>query len=140
MTNTSDLLSDRQATHGSFQEVAAIAQSFREIMRDTKNWEHLNDTQREALDSMASKFGRIASGNPHVRDHWDDIAGYAALASMHCNSDTNTVQQDIANAIFDTINVGGGASGVDEDGEKFPSIVLPKVGKKKGFFSAGEQQ
>ncbi len=30
---------------------------------------------------IAHKIGRIVSGNPNVQDHWDDIAGYAKLAS-----------------------------------------------------------
>ena len=138
------ILSERQETHGDFKEVARVAQTFRELMRDTVGWEEMNDTQKEALDSMASKFGRLGSGsNPHFRDHWDDLAGYATLASMHCDSDTDTVVRDIATAV-EQIKVGGDPTGVDDDGERFPNLVsklrldpanMPQVSKKKGFFS-----
>jgi hypothetical protein len=133
-----NILSERQETHGDYREVSRVAQMFRKMMRDTIGWEEMNDEQREALDAMASKFGRLGSGNPHYRDHWDDLAGYATLASMHCDSDTNTVVRDIANAV-EQIKVGGEPTGIDEDGERFPeTVAMPKIGKKKGFFS-GDQ-
>ena len=136
---TTDLLNERQKTHGDYREVAIIAQMFREIMRGTTGWQRMNDAQREALDSMASKFGRLGSGNPNFRDHWDDLAGYAALASMHCDSNNCTVQQDIAKVV-EQIKVGGEPTGVDENGERFPeAVTLPKTGKK-GFFSAKKDE
>ena len=143
MTPTEKLLIERQATHGDYKEVARIAQTFRDMMRDTQGWEYMNDTQKEALDSMASKFGRLGSGNPHFRDHWDDVAGYATLASINCDSGTDTISRDIAKVV-EQIKVGGEPTGVDEAGEKFPDIVskfkidpakMPQVSKKKGFFS-----
>jgi hypothetical protein len=135
---TTELLSQRQDTHGDYRNVSSIAQTFRELMRETNGWSKMNDEQREALDSMASKFGRIASGDPNFRDHWDDIAGYATLASLHCDSVTGTITRDIAKVV-EQIKVGGDPTGVDDDGERFPEVVtLPKIGKKKGFFS-GDQ-
>lgn len=136
---TTELLSQRQDTHGDFNEVARIAQQFRKMMRVEFGWEHMNDAQREALDSMASKFGRIASGDPNFRDHWDDIAGYATLASLHCDSGTDTITRDIA-TVVEQIKVGGEPTGVDEDGERFPeAVTLPKTGKK-GFFGAKKEE
>jgi hypothetical protein len=136
---TTELLSQRQETHGDFNEVARIAQQFRKMMRVEFGWEHMNDAQREALDSMASKFGRIASGDPNFRDHWDDIAGYATLASLHCDSGTDTITRDIA-TVVEQIKVGGEPTGVDEDGERFPeAVTLPKTGKK-GFFGAKKEE
>ena len=136
---TTDLLNERQKTHGDYREVAIIAQMFREIMRGTTGWQRMNDAQREALDSMASKFGRLGSGNPNFRDHWDDLAGYAALASMHCDSNNCTVQQDIAKVV-EQIKVEEEPTGVDEDGERFPeAVTLPKT-SKKGFFGAKKDE
>ena len=140
MTPTENILMERQNTHGDYKEVAEMAQLFRKLMRKTVGWTDMNDAQREALDSMATKLGRIGSGNPHFRDHWDDLAGYATLASMNCDSNNCTVQQDIAK-IVDQIKVGGDPTGVDEDGDRFPEVVtLPKVGGKKGFFSAKKDE
>ena len=137
MTTTEKLLNERRETHGDYTEVARVAQAFRNIMRDTQGWACMNDTQREALDSMASKFGRLGSGDPNFRDHWDDVAGYATLASMHCDSGTNTIARDIA-AVVEKIQIGS----LDTEGEeRFPSIVtMPKVGKKKGFFSSDKDE
>jgi hypothetical protein len=44
-------------------------------------WDRLNDVQREAVEMILHKVGRIISGDPNVHDHWDDIAGYAKLVS-----------------------------------------------------------
>jgi len=91
------------------------------------------------LDSMASKFGRLGSGDPHFRDHWDDVAGYATLASSQCDSSIRTVEQDIAKVV-EQIKVGGEPTGVDEDGERFPeAVTLPKT-SKKGFFGAKKDE
>lgn len=137
MTLTEKLLNERQATHGDYKEVARIAQEFRAIMRDSVGWERMSDEQREALDSMASKFGRLGSGDPHFRDHWDDVAGYATLASINCDSDTDTISRDIA-SVVQKIQIGP----LDTEGEeRFPSIVtMPKVEKKKGFFSSNKDE
>lgn len=75
----SDILDEREKTHGDYYCVAMMAQELKDVMRRGKNWKTLDDTQREALEMIASKIGRILSGNPHEVDHWRDIAGYAAL-------------------------------------------------------------
>jgi len=135
-----NILNAREKTHGNYREVARIAQEFRAIMRNSVGWERMSDEQREALDSMATKFGRLGSGDPHFRDHWDDLAGYATLASLHCESAMGTIEQDIAKVV-DQIKVGGEPTGVDEDGERFPeAVTLPKVGGKKGFFGAKKDE
>ena len=74
-----DILDEREKTHGDYYRVAMMAQELKDVMRRGKNWKTLDDTQREALEMIASKIGRILSGNPHEVDHWRDIAGYAAL-------------------------------------------------------------
>ena len=37
--------------------------------------------QREAIDMIIHKLGRIINGNPDKVDHWTDIAGYAKLVA-----------------------------------------------------------
>ncbi len=74
-----DVLDAREKTHGSYDDVASMAQALKDNMRGGKNWKHLDDMQRETLEMLASKIGRILSGNPHEVDHWRDIAGYAQL-------------------------------------------------------------
>lgn len=77
-----DVLIERAKTHGDFYDVAAMAQELKDALRRGKNWKVLDDTQREALQMIASKIGRILAGNPHDVDHWRDIAGYARLIEM----------------------------------------------------------
>lgn len=82
MTDIDKLLEERGKVHGDFTERALIAQSLKSIVRDCPNWEDLSCTQAEALEMIAHKISRILAGNPNVKDHWDDIAGYARLVSM----------------------------------------------------------
>lgn len=75
----SDLLDERAKTHGAFYNVASMAQELKDAMRRGRNWKVLDDTERETLEMIASKIGRILAGNPHEPDHWRDVAGYATL-------------------------------------------------------------
>ena len=80
---TEDILAERRKTHGDFTDHAGITQSLKMVLRrdglDEKWCWNLNSAQREALEMILHKIGRIMAGNPNVRDHWDDIAGYATL-------------------------------------------------------------
>ncbi len=75
------ILAERGKTHGDFTDNARVMQSLKRIVHDEVGWDRLTDVQREALHMILHKVGRIISGNPNVHDHWDDIAGYAKLAS-----------------------------------------------------------
>ena len=81
-----DILNERQKTHGDFKYVADIAQELKGYMRKWSGWHRVNTAQAEALEMIASKIGRILSGNPHEPDHWRDIAGYATLALTGCSA------------------------------------------------------
>ena len=73
-------LNDRAKTHGSFIDNGHIMQMLKFDMREYgKNWDKLPPHQREALEMIQHKIGRILSGNPNEPDHWRDIAGYATL-------------------------------------------------------------
>jgi hypothetical protein len=75
----SALLAERNKIHGDFACDAGTAQRLKTAMRDTVNWDALTDMQREALENIATKIGRILSGDPNHADHWSDIQGYARL-------------------------------------------------------------
>lgn len=79
--NTNDLLQDRGKTHGSWEENASTSQRLKDVMRTSKGWQNCSPEQQEALDLICTKLSRILSGSPNFKDHWDDIAGYATLAS-----------------------------------------------------------
>lgn len=73
------LLKEREATHGDFPSKARFIQAFKLMMRAAEGYDDLNPAQREALDMIATKIGRILFGQPDFADHWEDIAGYASL-------------------------------------------------------------
>jgi hypothetical protein len=73
------ILDARKASHGDFSDDALASQRLKAAMRDTRNWNALSEIQREALEQIATKIGRILSGDANHRDGWVDIQGYARL-------------------------------------------------------------
>jgi hypothetical protein len=72
----------REHTHGDFSKTATIAQGIKSLVTGTaRGREPLTCVQAEALEMIATKLARIASGNANEPDHWHDIAGYAQLAA-----------------------------------------------------------
>lgn len=78
------LLQEREKTHGSFEKNAAISQELKHIIH-VRSKDIESPSHREALDMIALKLSRILSGQADFKDHWDDIAGYAKLASEACD-------------------------------------------------------
>ena len=85
--STEQLLAEREKTHGSFYVHASYTTSLKECMREGQGFARLIQEHQEALDMIAHKIGRILAGNPHCRDHWADIAGYALLAERACKKE-----------------------------------------------------
>lgn len=76
---TEEVLNERGKTHGQFKDNAVFIQNMKDALRQHKKWRELYLSEREALDMIVHKIGRIMNGNPHFPDHWEDIAGYATL-------------------------------------------------------------
>lgn len=74
-----EILEERQSTHGTFEESATTVQRIKVIMRSTPNWDKLSNAQREALEMLQHKVGRILHGDPYLLDSVRDIIGYAQL-------------------------------------------------------------
>ena len=81
------LLLERQKTHGNFAMNADISQTLKKIFDDQGGKHSMCPVHREALDMIALKLSRILSGQANYKDHWDDIAGYAKLASEACKEE-----------------------------------------------------
>ena len=73
-------LTERGGTHGEFCFNSAISQLIKAAVRTGSKWAVMTPCQREALDMIAHKMGRICEGDPNFQDHWHDIEGYAKLA------------------------------------------------------------
>lgn len=84
--SVSNTLKQRQKTHGSFTDHAAMAQGLKDQMKLGKNWDSLTPVQKEALEMIQHKVARVLSGNPNEPDHWHDINGYSSLAEQECRA------------------------------------------------------
>ena len=78
------LLSERQSTHGNFEDNAIISQALKNMFRSGPGWKSLTDIEREAIDMIALKFSRILSGKSMQKQHWEDVVGYAKLVEEKC--------------------------------------------------------
>lgn len=79
--NTDELLAERGKTHGDYGNHAGYTQAIKDICRNSVSWPSLRAHERETVEMIAHKIGRILAGDPHFVDHWDDIAGYAKLSA-----------------------------------------------------------
>jgi hypothetical protein len=77
----SEILTERQSTHGSFTEHSKIAQDLKRTVHAAAGWPVLTDAMKESLDMNCHKMARILAGKAAYKDHWDDIAGYATLVA-----------------------------------------------------------
>lgn len=78
--NTKEILNERKKTHGFFVSNGITIQRLKDTARLGDSWPRMTEAQREAVDMILHKVGRIVNGDPFVADHWDDISGYAMLA------------------------------------------------------------
>ena len=76
-----NILKERNSRYGSFMSQALITQTLKEVAKGSANYEHMSHDQREALDMIFNKIGRILNGDPNYADSWVDIAGYAKLVA-----------------------------------------------------------
>lgn len=72
-------LNERGNRYGVFSGHADIVQRMKDVMRETPSWGTLANDQKEALEMVVHKIGRILNGDPNYHDSWHDIAGYAKL-------------------------------------------------------------
>ena len=79
MQTESELIEEREKTHGDYSENARLSQATKDLWRSGRNWSALTPRQRESLELIATKVGRILAGDPDCPDHWKDIAGYFTL-------------------------------------------------------------
>lgn len=74
-------LAERGARYGQYPEHARITQNIKAAMVDSPKWRELLPHQKETLEMVAHKIGRILNGDPNYHDSWHDIVGYAKLSA-----------------------------------------------------------
>jgi len=77
----SETLAERGNRYGSFTGHAAVTQRLKTTMAGSDKWHLLAPDQKEALEMIAHKIGRILNGDPNYHDSWHDIVGYAKLVA-----------------------------------------------------------
>lgn len=80
-TGVDAILEERGSRYGKFTGHAAVTQAIKSVMFNTRPDLELAPDQREALEMIAHKIGRIINGDPNYADSWVDIAGYAKLVA-----------------------------------------------------------
>ena len=81
MEDIRKILAERGQTHGDFSSQAECAQDLKKAFHNWAQYNTLTPYMKEAVDMILHKLARVATGDPFVQDHWDDIAGYATLVS-----------------------------------------------------------
>lgn len=85
------LLADRGNKYGSFTGHAILTQALKQTFylhmhhHNPDKFQKLTPSQREAIDMIFHKLGRIGNGDPNYADSWVDIAGYAQLVVEELN-------------------------------------------------------
>lgn len=92
----SNTLSERGQRYGDFLGHARYTQGLKRVMTASPNWAKMDDDQREALEMIAHKIGRILNGDPNYSDSWHDIAGYAALVDDRLSATPEPVKAEPA--------------------------------------------
>ena len=93
MTDIDSILKERGSRYGEFTGHAQITQDLKRVMTSTSNWSKLTDYQKEALEMIVHKIGRILNGDPTYQDSWDDIAGYAKLGYIEKKESNESEKQ-----------------------------------------------
>ena len=85
--NIDDTLTQRGNRYGAFSGHAEITQRLKSVMHFSPQWKNLTNAQREALEMIQHKVGRILNGDPNYKDSWTDIIGYARLIEKDLTND-----------------------------------------------------
>ena len=119
---TKEILESRQDSHGDYATKAEFIQQLKVMMAGSFSWHLMTPSEQESLDNIAQKIGRICFGNPHFKDHWDDIAGYAVLVadqSEEVESTDDNPFEAIGQALKDLVDDMGFKDSLEPDDRRW---------------------
>ena len=87
ISSTEALIAERGTRYGKFKDGAEIMRDLKHVMHEVDGWNDLSPSQKEALDMIQHKIGRILNGDPNYDDNWKDVAGYATLIVNELNGE-----------------------------------------------------
>lgn len=119
MTNLTKTLEERGNRYGRFDGHSEITQALKRTLRGEDNqfseqrasafalaWVRLEDDQRESLEMIVHKIGRILNGDPNYSDSWADIAGYAKLVADRLEEkEHDELHKDLAGTVVPSDDV-----------------------------------
>lgn len=79
MNEIEAILAEKEKTHGPYEEKARIIQMLKDVVRLSDGWVALEADQKESIEMIFHKIGRIVAGDASCPDHWKDISGYGWL-------------------------------------------------------------
>ena len=79
------ILTERGKRYGKFKDHAEVTQQLKRVIFGFNQVLRMEADQKEALEMIAHKIGRIINGDPDYADSWADIAGYAQLVADRLN-------------------------------------------------------
>ena len=101
MSSIDTTLAERGQRYGDFVGHALITQSIKDVMQKNhfSKWNDLQPDQKEALEMVAHKIGRILNGDPNYIDSWTDVIGYTRLVEKRLLDQEAANQAIVAAAI-----------------------------------------
>ena len=87
--NVDHILQERGSRYGKFSGHASVTQDLKDVIKIAlaARSKELMPNQKEALDMICHKIGRIINGDPNYADSWIDIAGYSSLVAKQLNGE-----------------------------------------------------
>jgi hypothetical protein len=96
--NIDATLAERGTRYGQFTGHAKITQDMKRAMVASDKWAGLADDQKEALEMVVHKIGRVLNGDPDYVDSWTDIIGYTRLVEMRLANEEAAAKAVVATA------------------------------------------
>ena len=110
-------LQERGQRYGDFFWHAKITQELKRLITSHASLRNksLAEDQKEALDMICHKIGRIINGDPDYADSWHDIAGYAQLVADRLNTKDISASASASASARSSVAIGSPASiGIEE--------------------------
>ena len=87
-----ETISNRTANYGEFEVNSKIMQDMKDAAKSGSSWDKMSSYQKESIEMILHKVGRIVCGDPDYIDSWHDIAGYAKLVEDILDSAKRAVE------------------------------------------------
>ena len=88
-------LEERTSIYGNFEQTGYLVQELKNCIRIKTGWGETTHPQREAIEMIFHKIGRIISGDPFYIENWRDICGYSQLIVEQLKKSPNSTDSKV---------------------------------------------